>query len=178
MKTGPSYRRKLPGRERRRKSNQDVFDGTVQKTQVWLNEIMTEMEWHDHPHKAYLALRTVLHALRDRLTIEEAIQLGAQLPMLVRGFYYEGWTLKGKPRKERHKEDFLAHIKDAFREDFTSRPESIARAVFKTLARHISPGEIEDVKHILPKALHELWPAERTGAERRTTESPGLRAAR
>ena len=48
----------------------------------------------EHPHKAYLALRTVLHALRDRLTLEEAVQLGAQLPMLVRGFYYEGWTLK------------------------------------------------------------------------------------
>jgi uncharacterized protein (DUF2267 family) len=95
------------------------------------------------------------------LTLEEAVQLGAQLPMLVRGFYYEGWTLKRKPRKERHKEDFLAHIKDAFKEDYTSRPESIARAVFKTLARHTSPGEIDDVKHILPKALHELWPTKR-----------------
>jgi uncharacterized protein (DUF2267 family) len=82
--------------------------------------------------------------------------------MLVRGFYYEVWTLKGKPRKERHKEDFLDHIKEAFKEDYTSRPESIARAVFKTLARHTSPGEIEDVKHILPKALHELWPTKKT----------------
>jgi uncharacterized protein (DUF2267 family) len=103
----------------------------------------------------------VLHALRDRLTIEEAVQLGAQLPMLVRGLYYEGWTLKGKPRKERHKEDFLAHIKKAFQEDFSSRPESIARAVLKTLARHTSVGEIEDVKHSLPKALNELWPPKR-----------------
>jgi uncharacterized protein (DUF2267 family) len=179
MKTGPSYRGKLVGKKRRRKSNYEVFDGTLQKTQAWLNEIQTELEWHEQPHKAYLALRTVLHTLRDRLTIEEAIQLGAQLPMLVRGFYFEGWTLKGKPRKERHKQDFLAHVGDAFKEDSTSRPESIARAVFKTLARHISPGEIEDVKHILPKALHELWPAQRTtAAERRTTETSGLRAAR
>jgi uncharacterized protein (DUF2267 family) len=179
MKTGPSYRGKLVGKKRRRKSNYEVFDGTLQKTQAWLNEIQTELEWHEQPHKAYLALRTVLHTLRDRLTIEEAIQLGAQLPMLVRGFYFEGWTLKGKPRKERHKQDFLAHVGDAFKEDYTSRPESIARAVFKTLARHISPGEIEDVKHILPKALHELWPAQRTtAAERRTTETSGLRAAK
>jgi len=29
--------------------------------------------------------------LRDRLTVDEAVNLGAQLPMLVRGFYYEGW---------------------------------------------------------------------------------------
>jgi uncharacterized protein (DUF2267 family) len=158
MKPGPDYRYRLVRNATRRKNGHNVFDGTLQKTHVWLNDIMDELDWHEHPNKAYLALRTVLHALRDRLTIEEAVQLGAQLPMLVRGFYYEGWTLKGKPRKERHKEDFLAHIKDVFKDDVTSRPESIARAVFKTLARHASEGEIEDVKHILPKALHELWP--------------------
>ena len=158
MKTGPSHRPKLARIDGRRHGTYEVFDGTLQKTQIWLNDLMTELDWHEHPHKAYLALRTVLHALRDRLTVEEAVQLGAQLPMLVRGFYYEGWTLKNKPRKERHKEDFLAHIKDAFKDDFTSRPESIARAVFKTLARHTSEGEIDDVKNILPKALHDLWP--------------------
>jgi uncharacterized protein (DUF2267 family) len=158
MRTAPSYRYRLVGKEPKRKTSRDVFDGTLQKTQVWLNEIMTELDWPDQPHKAYLALRTVLHALRDRLTVEEAVQLGAQLPMLVRGLYYEGWTLKGKPRKERHKEDFLDHIKEAFKDDYTSRPESIARAVFKTLARHTSEGEIKDVKELLPKVLRELWP--------------------
>ena len=169
MKTGPGYRYRLAGNATRRKGGHDVFDGTLQKTHVWLNDIMKELDWHEHPNKAYLALRTVLHTLRDRLTIEEAVQLGAQLPMLVRGFYYEGWTLKGKPGKERHKEDFLAPIKEAFKDDFTSRPESIARAVFKTLARHTSDGEIEDVKHSLPKALRELWPS------KRVTSSAGAR---
>jgi uncharacterized protein (DUF2267 family) len=103
-------------------------------------------------------------AQRDRLTVEEAVQLGAQLPMLVRGFYYEGWTLKGKPRKERHKEDFLAHIREAFKGDVTVRSESIARAVFRVLELHTSDGEIVDVKNILPKAVLELWPKRRTVA--------------
>ncbi|HEY7713558.1 MAG TPA: DUF2267 domain-containing protein, partial [Candidatus Binatia bacterium] len=84
MKTAPSYRYKLVGKQSRRETSHDVFEGTLQKTQIWLNDIMTELDWHDQPHKAYLALRTVLHALRDRLTVEEAVQLGAQLPMLVR----------------------------------------------------------------------------------------------
>ena len=166
MKTGPNYRYKLVSRRSKRKNSHDVFDGTLQKTQIWLNEIMADLGWHEQPHKAYLALRTVLHALRDRLTIEEAVQLGAQLPMLVRGFYYEGWTLKGKPHKERHKEDFLAHVKEAFKDDFTSRPESIARTVFRVLALHTSDGEIEDVKHLLPKPLHELWPTRQKSARR------------
>ena len=136
----------------------EIFDTSLQKTQVWLNEVMSELDWNDQPQKAYLALRTVLHALRDRLTVEEAVQLGAQFPMLIRGLYYEGWTLTGKPHKERHEEDFWDHVKKAFKNDAAVNPGEVVRAVFRVLVRHTSPGEIEDVKHILPKALQELWP--------------------
>ncbi len=136
----------------------DVFASSLQKTQVWLNELASDLEWEDKPHKVYSALRAVLHALRDRLPVEEAVQLGAQLPMLVRGFYFEGWTLKGKPHKERHKEDFLEHIRKAFRDDVAVNPQQVVRAVFRVLARHMSTGEIDDVKHVLPKPIQQLWP--------------------
>jgi uncharacterized protein (DUF2267 family) len=158
MKTGPVKRRKSPIKRPRRQTSRDVFDNTNQKTQEWLNELMYELDWEDRPHKAYLALRTVLHALRDRLPVEEAIQLGAQLPMLVRGFYYEGWTLKNKPHKERHKDQFLDHVREAFPDDVTVNPQQVVRAVFRVLQRHTSPGEIDDVKHVMPKPLQELWP--------------------
>lgn len=156
MKSVAQTRVKSSGREV--ETSHDIFDGTLQKTQVWLNDLMGELEWEDKPHKAYAALRAVLHALRDRLTVEEAVQLGAQLPMMVRGFYYEGWTLKGKPHKERRKEDFLVHVREAFPNDMTVNPQQVVRAVFRVLARHTSAGEIDDVKHILPKEIQELWP--------------------
>ena len=66
-----------------------AFDSTLQTTNVWLHEIMDRMCWQDK-HRAYHGLRAVLHALRDRLPVDQAAALGAQLPMLVRGFYYEG----------------------------------------------------------------------------------------
>ena len=47
------------------------------------------------------------------------------------------------------------------KDDVTLRPESIVRAVFRVLERHTSDGEIDDVKHSLPKTLLELWPARR-----------------
>ncbi|MGZ8531317.1 MAG: hypothetical protein ACXW6J_11960, partial [Candidatus Binatia bacterium] len=63
MKTGPSYRYKLVGKQSRRKTSHDLFDGTLQKTQIWLNDLMAELDWEGKPDKAYFALRTVLHAL-------------------------------------------------------------------------------------------------------------------
>lgn len=134
----------------------DVFDTTLQKTHIWLNDLMGDLGWTDR-QKAYLGLRSVLHALRDRLTVEEAVHLGAQLPMLIRGVYYEGWTPSRKPLRERHKEEFLAHIRQAFRDDDTVDPEEVVRAVFRLLAQRITTGEIEDIKHLLPKELRGLW---------------------
>jgi uncharacterized protein (DUF2267 family) len=135
----------------------EAFDSTVQKTHVWLNDIMDEMGWENQRERAYLALRTVLHALHDRLTVEETAQLGAQLPTLIRGCYYGGWKPTGKPLKERHREEFLAHVRHAFRNDESADPERITRGVLKILSRHITEGEIEDIKHLLPHELRELW---------------------
>lgn len=141
-----------------KRSHSDVFAETIQKSRVWLKQLMLELEWEREQQKAYLALRTVLHALRDLLSVEEAVQLGAQLPLLIRGSYYEGWKPTGKPLKERQKEKFLAHIKKAFSDDVRVDPERVARAVFRVLDRCTSAGEINDVKHMLPRGLRKLWP--------------------
>lgn len=134
----------------------DVFDATVHKTNVWLKDIMQALGWEDR-HKAYMGLRLTLHALRDRLTPEEAAQFGAQLPMLIRGLYYEAWTPTGKPEKVRHKIEFLAPLRTYFKDEWAAEPEEIARAVFRVIATHISAGEIADIKHMLPHELKELW---------------------
>ena len=136
----------------------DVFDNTVQKTNSWLKELMEELEWEDR-RRAYLALRATLHALRDRLTVEEVAQLGAQFPMLIRGFYYEGWDPTSKPLKVREREEFLAQIAQYFvRAGDSVHPELVACAVFGVLAQRVSEGEIEDIKHILPAEIRNLWP--------------------
>lgn len=137
-----------------------VFDSTLQKTHIWLDDIMSELGWTNERQRAYLALRSVLHALRDRLPMTEALDLGAQLPMLVRGFYYEGWKPADTPRKERHKEEFLAHVQHAFRNDERMDAEQIVRAVFRVLARHVGEGEIKDIRLTLPAELRELWEPE------------------
>ena len=135
----------------------EVFDRTVQKTNNWLHDLSQVLRWDDK-HKVYLALRATLHALRDRLTVEEVAQFGAQLPMLIRGFYYEGWDPTEKPLRERHREQFLARIEQRFKDDALVDPGVVARAVFFVIEHRISEGEIEDVKQVLPSEMRDLWP--------------------
>ncbi len=134
-----------------------VFDTTVQKSNLWLRDLMEELGWEEK-QKAYDALRAVLHALRDRLAVEEVAQLGAQLPMLIRGIYYEGWHPTHKPERMRHKGEFLSRIQKAFKVDDLIDPETVARAVFTVLEKRVSAGEIQDVEAVLSTELRELWP--------------------
>jgi uncharacterized protein (DUF2267 family) len=49
-------------------------------------------------------------------------------------------------------------VREAFRDDVTVNPQQVVRAVFRVLQRHTSPGEIDDVKQVMPRALQQLWP--------------------
>ena len=135
----------------------EVFDKTVQTTNAWLKEIMEVMG--PDRHRAYRILAAVLHALRDRLTVDEAAQLGAQLPILVRGMYYDQWHHPaGKPERLRHKEEFLSAVAEELDDIGSINPEQATRAVFAVLEHHIARGEIEDVKATMPTHLRDLWP--------------------
>jgi uncharacterized protein (DUF2267 family) len=133
-----------------------TFDTTVQESNTWLKDIMEEEGWKDRK-KAYKALRSVLHLLRDRLTTDEAAHLGAELPMLIRGIYYEGWNPSQNPHK-RTREAFLSYVAENFQNDPDVNPEDVIRSVLTVISAHIPEGEIADIKAGLPEELKGLWP--------------------
>lgn len=135
-----------------------ILDRSVQKTNVWLRDVNCELSWFTF-QRGYLALRAVLHALRDRLSTPEVAQLGAQLPIFIRGVYYDGWNPSRTPMKSRGRELFLRQVRAEFAH--TRNPdidaESVTRAIFRVLCKHISEGELEQVKHLQPRELRDLW---------------------
>jgi len=138
-------------------SGLEIIDTSVQKTNIWLNDLMERLETTDR-HKAYMALKLTLHGLRDRLTIEEAAQLGAQFPMIVRGLYYEGWRPGGKQDRASSWETFMKPVYLAVCQDGRWTPEKVVSSVFDVLSRHVTGGEIDDVISQLPRDIRSLWP--------------------
>ncbi len=137
----------------------DPFEKAVHKAHVWLNEIARHMGDDATRQQAYAAMRAVLHALRDRLDVNEAAQLAAQLPLLVRGIYYEGWDPAKTPLKIRHRDEFLDLVRDHLGKTDNVEPEPAVKAVFAVLREHVSEGEIADVMAEMPAEIRELLAA-------------------
>jgi uncharacterized protein (DUF2267 family) len=132
-----------------------TFDHSLETTREWLREVQDLMGLDDE-QRAFRVLRAVLQTLRDRLTIEEAAQFAAQLPMFLQGVYYHGWTPTGKPIKIRSREEFLDRVAEGLMREHD--PEEACRAVFRVLEERMPGGELEDVKRILPEPIRDLWP--------------------
>lgn len=132
------------------------FTQAAQQAQQWVNELADDLDWDER--RAYHLLRCVLQALRDWLPQEEMVDLSAQLPSLIRGIYFEGWKPHETPVWDRKKADFIGRVQDAFRDDLLNDPDAAVAAVFRLLDRHISHGEIVQVRNSMKKSLRELWP--------------------
>lgn len=135
----------------------DVFDRTLHESSRFLGIVMRELGTDDR-HLAYGALRGTLHALRDRLEPFSAIHLGAQLPMLLRGLYYEGWHPASGPTKERHLDAFLVHVAGCLPPNLQAFPEEACRAALVALVECLDPGEIAKCLRLMPTELRQLWP--------------------
>ena len=102
-------------------------------------------------------MRETLHAVRDFLTVDEAADLSAQLPVLIRGIFFEGWVPAKTPAKLRSVDDFLERVTKAFASDPLPEPDVAVAAVFAVLRRQISPGEYRQVAWAMRKPLRDLW---------------------
>ncbi len=133
-----------------------VFEDTTRKAHEWLRELMAELTIADE-RQGLRALRAGLHAIRDRLPAAEVVALGAQLPILIRGYYYDGWRIAGDPSKIRTREQLVAHVRDELRDDPRLEAEAVLRAVIRVIAWHVSAGEVDEIVHTLPRRIADLF---------------------
>lgn len=133
------------------------FDHTIQEGNIWLKAVADHLHFDDRRH-AYSALRATLHALRDRLTPEAAVHLSAQFPMIIRGLFFEGWRLAGKPVDDHSVQEFCDHVARELPPGFPLDAKTATQGVFRAMFEQLDPGASAKVIDQVPGALRILWP--------------------
>ena len=136
----------------------EVFDRAVHAANGWLHELESRMGWDDR-RAAWRLLRISLHLVRDRLGADEAAQFAAQMPLLIKGAYWEGWRPSAPREPAGTAAAFLEPLAAAFDEDPGFDAEAAFREVVGVLSFHVAEGELEDVRRALPEAVKPLWEA-------------------
>lgn len=140
------------------RSDVSIIERSAQTTNAWLDELVDELGVEDRRY-AYRVLRAFLHTLRDRLTVDEAAQVAAQLPALIRGIYYEGWDPSSTPAPYHDVAEFLRRVEAEAGGVGDTEASFAVTAAARVLRRHVSAGEIEDVLAVLPAELRGLLDA-------------------
>jgi len=129
---------------------------SVQFARVWIDELDDRLRWNNKA-RSYDLLKSVLHALRDSLRVNEAVELGARLPGLLRGAYYEQWQPGTTPSKSHDTEELLRRVNETFKRDPLPEPSLAVMAVFQLLSEKMMEGAIGDGCHCLPGAVPNIW---------------------
>lgn len=136
-------------------SRVDIIDRSVEKAHIWINDVAEELGTEDGQY-AYRVLRAFLHALRDHLPVDEAAALAAQLPIFVRGIFYEGWVPSHVPERTRDLDSLLSRIASEALLAGETEASLAATAAKRVLARHVSSGETQSMLGVLPAHLREF----------------------
>ena len=131
------------------------LDHSVELTNIWLAELAAELGSDNRP-EAYRVLRAFLHTLRDRLTVDEAAELAAQLPILLRGAFFQDWQPQRTPARYRDRDEFLARFAAEAELEGETTVSFAAEAALRIFRRHISDGEVTDIMAVLPEDVREL----------------------
>jgi uncharacterized protein (DUF2267 family) len=150
----------------------EAFETTVRASHDWVHEYGEKLG-QTHPPLAFSCLRVALHVLRDRLPVPEAAALAAQLPMLLRGAFYEGWRPGHKAPRVRSADELYQAVSDELVDGLAAPPADVMRAFFALLDERVTTGEVEKLKHILPQPIRDIWAgSERRAAPSETSDGP------
>lgn len=137
------------------------FENYLHDSHAFTAEVARELET-ENKDKARRITRAVLHAVRDRLPLNEAIHFGQQLLMIWKGIYFDQLDAGKMPVKIRDQAHFIQFIisKDygAEKEDFCDESDvrNALHAVFNALESTVDPGVLQHVKGALNKEIVDL----------------------
>lgn len=147
-----------------------LFQDTLQSSAAWIRQLAEATDLDDH--RAYNLLCATLWTLRDGLLPNDAVHLAAQLPVLIRGLFFEGWRLGAVPLRLHDRGEFVRIIAMRHRTRPPRDLDAAVRAVLGVLSRNIDFGETFAVLRAVPDELRDLWPEHMVRAAVETERRP------
>ena len=135
----------------------NTIRNSTELTDEWIRSIDTHLGWNDF-NRSFQLMRATLHALRDALPINEAVEFSAQMPLVLKAYYFEGWNPSRTLDRDRDKAGFIELVRQRVQLDFDYETEQAINAVFLILNEKISSGEISDARGSVHRHLRKLWP--------------------
>ena len=135
----------------------ETFDHSVELAHKWVNELNVALNWNDR-RRSWRLLRAVLQTLRDCLPVAECANFASQLPLVLRGVYYEHWRPAAQNAGSWERDRFFAQVQEQFARDPVEDVGDAIEIVFGLFECRISKGEIRHIVACLPPDMHSLWP--------------------
>ncbi|WP_459418244.1 DUF2267 domain-containing protein [Flagellimonas sp.] len=139
------------------------FNQYAQEGNTFLNEYGKQLGMGKDTEKAGRIFVSIMHALRELISVEESLQLIAQLPMFLKGAYVNGWSPREKKPDIKHMDEFIELVKrfdgrSAIHDygEENDLAETYIDVTFLFLRRYVSLGEMEDIRNELPKDLKSM----------------------
>lgn len=140
-------------------SKLSVFDKDLNECYSLLKYINEHASWPDEDnHKALASLRAVLHEIRDSVSVGTSANFSAQLPIFIRGIYFERWDYKEElPKKNRTREEFLNSIQNNLKEFPEIKAENAVRVIVKVLKEKYGDSSFRKLENNLTDEVKSIW---------------------
>lgn len=139
------------------------FDKFAKEAYDYVNDLARDLDHPEEKERVLIIWRAVMHTVRDRIHLGEAMQLMDPLPTIFRGIYAEAWKYSEKPSKnyssiEEMKTEVEALQNRYGEEDFPWKKstEEIISITINSLSRFLQGKQLQHLKDQLPKEIQPL----------------------
>jgi uncharacterized protein (DUF2267 family) len=147
------------GEEKNRRKSMN-FERYAAEGNRFVNEVAQELG--TDRNRAARITRVILHAIRDRLPADDAIEFAQGLPIALKGIYLDRYDISKTPIRIRDKRVFIEFIRrkagGTASIDFPNARSVIRafQAVFVVLEYNMNYGQTDQIKKLLNRELVDL----------------------
>lgn len=139
---------------------QPEFEKFIHEAHEYFNHLASELGHPNEQKRVVIIWRAVMHTIRDRIHMSEALDLASPLPMILKGMFIEGWKFRDKPlynfdTLDEMKTQVKAH-QNRYGEakfDWSKSTEEIISITLDSLTKYVPAEQLEQIRNQLPKDI-------------------------